>query len=181
MAFQPIAHIRATRWLLRLTKSLLVPLEILHGALVLVNPGRALCRQSSTWCACNADVNPLDAGQNGYHVGVGDWIRSRSLENNMLAHLPIIILTSLHPSPIADTAPKFDIARECQFEGGSKPMQERCAADERQARDQLQNEWTQFSPSAKNQCNQETTTDSTPSYVEFLTCLEMERDVKAAK
>ncbi len=35
MAFQPIVHIRATRWLLRLTKSLLVPLEILHGALVL--------------------------------------------------------------------------------------------------------------------------------------------------
>jgi len=29
----------------------------------------------------------------------------------MLIHLPIIILTSLHPTPIADTAPKFDIAR----------------------------------------------------------------------
>jgi hypothetical protein len=40
MAFQPIAHIRATRWLLRLTMSLLMPLEILHGALVLFR-GRA--------------------------------------------------------------------------------------------------------------------------------------------
>jgi len=99
----------------------------------------------------------------------------------MLAHLPIIILTSLHPIPIADAVPKFDIARECRFEGGSKPMQERCATDERQARDQLQTEWTQFSPSAKNQCNQETSSDGTPSYVEFLTCLQMERDVKASK
>jgi hypothetical protein len=35
MAFQPIVHIRATCWLLRLTKSLLVPFEIPHGALVL--------------------------------------------------------------------------------------------------------------------------------------------------
>jgi len=26
----------------------------------------------------------------------------------MLIHLPIIILTSLHPTAIADTAPKFD-------------------------------------------------------------------------
>jgi hypothetical protein len=98
----------------------------------------------------------------------------------MLAHLPIIILTSLHPTPIADTVPKFDIARECQFEGGSKPMLERCAADEKQARDQLQKEWTQFSPSAKKQCNEETAMDTTPSYVEFLTCLEMERDVRKA-
>jgi hypothetical protein len=52
----------------------------------------------------------------------------------MLAHLPIIILTSLHPAPVADSVPKFEIARECQFEGGTKAMQERCAADENQAR-----------------------------------------------
>jgi hypothetical protein len=96
----------------------------------------------------------------------------------MLAHLPIIILTSLHPTPVADTVPKFDIARECQFEGGTREMQDRCTGDESQARDQLQKEWAQFSASAKTQCNQETSTDSTPSYVEFLTCLEMERDVK---
>ena len=36
----------------------------------------------------------------------------------MLIHLPIIILTSLHPTLIADVVPKFDIARECQFEIG---------------------------------------------------------------
>jgi hypothetical protein len=85
----------------------------------------------------------------------------------MLAHLPIIILTSLHPTPVADTVPKFDIARECQFEGGTREMQDRCTGDESQARDQLQKEWAQFSASAKTQCNQETSTDSTPSYVEF--------------
>ena len=97
----------------------------------------------------------------------------------MLIHLPIIILTFLHPTPIADTAPKFDIARECRFESGTKEEQERCAADETQARDQLQTEWTQFAPGAKAQCNQESSTSGGIfSYVELQTCLEMERDVK---
>ena len=75
----------------------------------------------------------------------------------MLAHLPIVILTSLHPIPVADTAPKLDIARECQFEGGIKPTQERCVVDETQARNQLQNEWKQFGLDAKKQCNEEST------------------------
>jgi hypothetical protein len=96
----------------------------------------------------------------------------------MLIHLPIIILTSLHPIAMADAAPKFDIARECQAEGGTTEMQKRCLDDETQARDQLQTEWPQFSSRAKTQCNGETIAGSSFSYVEFLTCLEMERDVK---
>ena len=96
----------------------------------------------------------------------------------MLAHLPIVILASLHPTPVADAMPKLDIVRECQFEGGIKPTQERCVVDETQARNQLQNEWKQFGPDAKKQCNEESTTDNIASYVELLTCLEMERDVK---
>jgi hypothetical protein len=102
---------------------------------------------------------------------------SRSAENTMLIHLPIVILTSLHPTLVADSPPKFDIARECRSEGGSNPVQERCTVDEKRALDQLQHEWMQFSPSARTQCNSETTTDGTASYVEFLTCLEMERDL----
>ena len=97
----------------------------------------------------------------------------------MLIHLPIVILASLQPIAIADAVPKFDIVRECQGEGGTKEMQKRCADDETLARNQLQTEWTQFSAGAKTQCNQETSMDGTPSYVEFLTCLEMERDVSA--
>ena len=99
----------------------------------------------------------------------------------MLIHLPIIILTSLQPTPIADTAPKFDIARICQSAGGSNEEQKRCAEEETQARDTVQTEWTQFTSSAKKQCYEEANIDSTPSYVELLTCLEMERDVKNAQ
>jgi hypothetical protein len=102
----------------------------------------------------------------------------RSVEIKMLVHLPIIILTSLHPTAIADDVPKYDIARECLSEGGTKDNQDKCATDETQARDQLQKEWMQFSTSDKSQCNQETNADGSPSYVELLTCLQMARDVK---
>ena len=99
----------------------------------------------------------------------------------MLIHLPIVILASLHSIPVADAVPKFDIARECRSEGGPPEVQQRCAADEAQARDQLQKEWAQFTPRAKVQCDGESTSDGTASYVEFLTCLEMERDAKAER
>jgi hypothetical protein len=95
----------------------------------------------------------------------------------MLIHLPIIILTSLHPVTSVDAVPQFDIVRECQGESDTKEAAQRCTADEIQARNQLQVEWMQFRPSAKLQCNEETNIDGTASYVELLTCLEMERDV----
>ncbi|MEH2470730.1 hypothetical protein V1281_000028 [Nitrobacteraceae bacterium AZCC 2161] len=99
----------------------------------------------------------------------------------MLMHLPIIILTSLQPTAIADAVPKFDIARECQGEGVTTEMQKRCAGDETLARDKLQTEWVQFRARARILCNQETSMNGSPSYVEFLTCLEMERDVKTER
>jgi hypothetical protein len=99
----------------------------------------------------------------------------------MLIHLPIVILTSLHPVAIADAVPQFDITRECQAEGGTKAMEQRCTADETHAREQLQAEWMQFGPSAKLQCKEEAGTDGTSSYVELQTCLEIERDVNTER
>jgi hypothetical protein len=78
----------------------------------------------------------------------------------------------------ADTVPKFDIARGCRSEGGSKAVQDKCAEDEVAARDQVQPLWMQSSAADKARCIQETSADGTPSYVELLTCLEMARDVK---
>ena len=96
----------------------------------------------------------------------------------MLMHLPIVILASLPLTPVADNVPKFDIARECRSEGGSKAVVEKCTGDEAEARDQLQTQWTQFTASDKAVCTKETNMDGSPSYVELLTCLEMARDVK---
>ena len=96
----------------------------------------------------------------------------------MLMHLPIVILASLPLTPIADNVPKFDIARDCRSEGGSQAVLDKCAADEADARAQLQPQWNQFSAVDKAVCIQNTSTDGTPSYVELLTCLEMARDAK---
>jgi hypothetical protein len=96
----------------------------------------------------------------------------------MLMHLPIVMLASLPFTEIADSVPKFDIARECRSEGGAKAVLDRCTADEADARDQLQPQWIQFGAQDKAVCIRETSTDGTPSYVELLTCLEMARDVK---
>src|SRR5882757_8663754 len=94
----------------------------------------------------------------------------------MQIHLPIIILICLHPTPIVDAVPKFDVAWECQFEAGSKEELDRCVTDETQAREKLQTEWAQFTPSAKTQCNQENDVDGISSYVELQVCLEMDRE-----
>jgi hypothetical protein len=96
----------------------------------------------------------------------------------MLLHLPIVILASFPLTEIADSVPKFDIAAECKSEGGAAAIQQQCAADEAQARDEVQPLWTQSAAIDKAQCIQETSMDSTPSYVELLTCLEMARDVR---
>jgi hypothetical protein len=96
----------------------------------------------------------------------------------MLLHLPIVILASFPVTEIADSVPKFDIAAECKSEGGPAAVQQRCSADEAQARDQVQPVWAQSNAIDKNQCIQETSMDGTPSYVELLTCLEMARDVR---
>src|SRR3981189_1637106 len=97
-------------------------------------------------------------------VGVADRIVHADRRTKMLVRLPIIVLTSLHPTPIADTVPKFDIARECQFESASKEEQKRCETDETQAHDTLKTEWIQFTPRTKTQCNQSTSAGRITSY-----------------
>jgi hypothetical protein len=96
----------------------------------------------------------------------------------MLNPVQLFLFASLPFITIADSVPKFDIARECRSEGGSQVMLEICAEDEAAARDQLQPLWIQSSAADKASCVRETSMDGTPSYVELLTCLEMARDVK---
>lgn len=95
----------------------------------------------------------------------------------MLLHLPIAILASLSPIAISDVMPKFDIAKECRFEGGSTKVFDRCSHDEAEALQQLQAEWPQFAGVDKSACLSEATVAGFKSYVELIICLEMARDV----
>jgi hypothetical protein len=96
----------------------------------------------------------------------------------MLLHLPIVMLATLSPVAVSNTTPKFDIARECRFEGGSTADIDRCHQDEAEAFEQLKANWTQFVVADKSTCLAEATIGDVASYVELLTCLEMARDLK---
>jgi hypothetical protein len=102
----------------------------------------------------------------------------RCREAKMLIHLPIVILASLPFVPVADSVPKFDIARECEAEGDTQGLRKKCADDEAEARDQVQSQWTQFTAPDRTNCITESSIGDAPSYVELLTCLEMARDVR---
>jgi hypothetical protein len=95
----------------------------------------------------------------------------------MLLHLPIVILATLSPVAVSDTVPKFDIVRECRFEGGSTVEFDRCSQDEAAALEQLRASWTQFVVADKGTCLAAATIGGFASYVELLSCLEMARDV----
>jgi hypothetical protein len=51
-----------------------------------------------------------------------------------------------------------------------------CVRQEQEARQQMINNWTKYSVSDKQKCIN--TTGYQPSYVEWITCLEMYRDVR---
>jgi hypothetical protein len=107
---------------------------------------------------------------------LGAFSRKRK-EADMLLHLPIAILATLSPVAVSDTVPKFDIVRECRFEGGSTVDFDRCSQDEAEALEQLNANWAQFTGAGKSTCLSMTTIIAgSASYVELLTCLEMARE-----
>ena len=99
----------------------------------------------------------------------------------MFHHLPIAILAALSPIAVSDKVPKFDITKECRFEGGSTDISGRCSKDEANALSQLETEWTQFIGPDRSSCMVEATIGGFASYVELLACLEMARDARKSK
>ena len=99
----------------------------------------------------------------------------------MLMHLPIVIAAALPVSPVADTVPQIDVARECRSEVGDPAAQKHCIDDDNLARDQLRKEWPTFNASERQLCERETRMGGASTYAEFLTCLEMSRDTRTGQ
>ena len=80
--------------------------------------------------------------------------------------------------------PSIDVERTCRGSGGTllgnAPATEsqikQCVASEQSAREQIAGQWGEYTARDKARCVQ--TGVYQPSYVEWLTCLEMERDVR---
>jgi len=99
-------------------------------------------------------------------------------------HFPIRIMIIAAAGFAASAAcaadvPTFDVTPTCRPMSGDRSMAintDRCLRSEREAREQLTREWANFSAADRAQCTQTASMGGLPSYVELITCLEMERD-----
>src|SRR5262245_2539624 len=96
---------------------------------------------------------------------------------------PSVLLAALGGTLlIADGLPALNVESGCRAAakmGDSLSLDtslRQCLADEKSARDELEKQWTQFSPALRERCVATTETAGNPSYVEVLVCLQMGRD-----
>ena len=80
--------------------------------------------------------------------------------------------------------PRVDFERTCRdtppVSMDKDATYRQCMADEKQARDQLADAWPRASDRARQQCGALTRLGGQSSYVELITCLEMENPDKAS-
>jgi hypothetical protein len=84
----------------------------------------------------------------------------------------------------ADGVPTIDVRKTCQAAAGvltgttTQNDVDICISSEQTAREQMVKDWAQYTPADKARCVQAGPKVYLPSYVEWLTCLEMEMAVK---
>lgn len=80
--------------------------------------------------------------------------------------------------------PKLDIKATCQraqpLSSGEKGAYQGCLDDEMQAQNELAKSWSGFKASAQKDCVEVTKIGGAPSYVELLTCLELDKQAQEA-
>jgi hypothetical protein len=98
----------------------------------------------------------------------------------MFIQLSPLALGTLLLLPIADAVPKLNYEPICRAAAkageGLDARFSRCMAEEEKARATLEKEWSTFVVSSRTSCAGMSSTMGIQSYVELLTCLEIERD-----
>jgi hypothetical protein len=83
---------------------------------------------------------------------------------------------------VVDKVPDLNFQPICRQSGpgnlAGKDDIRTCLEDEGAARDALAKQWSQFESADRTRCIRLSTTNGSASYVEVLTCLEMDRDAK---
>jgi hypothetical protein len=81
---------------------------------------------------------------------------------------------------VADTVPTYDMKPTCraavEMTGSQGRTVDNCMASEIAARDEIAKTWPQVPKDEQTRCAQTALQGGSPSYVEFLICLEMNRD-----
>jgi hypothetical protein len=86
--------------------------------------------------------------------------------------------------PAARSLPKLDIKATCRraqpLSGAEKSAYQSCLNDEIAAQKQLSRTWFSFKSGPRVICTQETKIGGAPSYVELITCLELDKQAAEA-
>ena len=106
-----------------------------------------------------------------------------------LSHATALILLGFlasAPAGAADTqVPKLDLTATCRAMDSKdfsiKVDTQRCLKTEDEARAKLAAEWATYKVADRNLCTQTARLGGIESYVQLLTCLELERDVAVAR
>jgi hypothetical protein len=85
---------------------------------------------------------------------------------------------------VAAGPPKLNIQATCKraqpLSSGEKDAYQSCANDENDAQKELVKTWSSFKAAAQSTCVQETMIGGAPSYVELLTCLQLDKQAADA-
>lgn len=99
----------------------------------------------------------------------------------MYMYIAAVALGS-HFTLAADRVPRFDTEPTCRSAAAASvrvnSTTENCVNAEKTAREALEQSWKQYSAVDKEHCNSLQRAGGPPSYVEFLSCLEMSRDAR---
>ena len=96
----------------------------------------------------------------------------------MAAFLPILV-ASAHLLLVSDQVPQLDIKPSCRAAARAAVMPNRsaenCERSEIEARDKLQQGWSKFTDEQQRHCVRLSSLGGAPSYIELLTCLEIDK------
>jgi hypothetical protein len=89
----------------------------------------------------------------------------------------MLLLLAGAPASAREELPRFNVEAVCRaapslVPGDQSPYQS-CMKDEADARTQLERQWNSFNDSSRRTCVEETNVGGSPSYVDVLTCLQM--------
>jgi hypothetical protein len=103
----------------------------------------------------------------------------------MRRFVPVIALLVLESgSAWSSPPPTFDAPATCRrgqsLLDGAKTHYQGCVRDETDAQKEMIKSWSTFRPGAQAMCAQETKIGGAPSYVELLTCLQLDQQGAAA-
>ena len=97
----------------------------------------------------------------------------------MAMSISMIALSSQLFVTVADTVPKFDIARSCKLDAAATSglavdqSIKSCMNDEQKALQQLGSQWSKFPAASRASCTSQESIGGTPSYVSLQTCLQL--------